>query len=315
MERHPHLRRAAQIVYLLPWMKPTIRALLRFTLQKAPLSLKNKQRLYNFFAKEVSPVAPVRCSINVPTKKQRQRYHLKLELNLQDDLSRMWYYWGYAGYERETKRVFHELLKHKTVVFDVGANIGYYSLLAASMLEGRGEVHAFEPWTDVFFWLQRNAQLNGFHCLYLNQMALCDVDGEERLWLPSNWAWSNASLVRGFTEQRQSAVVPAIRFDTYCITRKVRHVDLIKIDVEGAELRVLRGMGRLLDEWLPDIILEVLEPYEHELNSFFADKPYRKFLITDNGLEEVDRLMAHPRFRNFYLSCSPLLEKTGKFVT
>jgi hypothetical protein len=82
-------------------------------------------------------------------------------------------------------------------------------------------------------------------------------------------------------------------------------IDLLKIDVEGAELMVLNGLGSLLLQWLPDIICEVLPPYEAELNLFFQDTPYRKFLITDNGLEEKASLCADPRYRDYYLSCNP----------
>jgi hypothetical protein len=82
-------------------------------------------------------------------------------------------------------------------------------------------------------------------------------------------------------------------------------VDLVKIDVEGAEASVLRGAGSLLDEWRPDVICEVLPPFEKELDRFFSGRPYRKFLITGDGLQETDKLKAHPEFRDYYLSTAP----------
>ena len=51
----------------------------------------------------------------------------------------------------------------------------------------------------------------------------------------------------------------------------------------------------------------MLEPYEHELNEFFHARPYRKFLITDEGLVEVERIKAHPQFRDYYLSVAPVV--------
>jgi hypothetical protein len=66
-------------------------------------------------------------------------------------------------------------------------------------------------------------------------------------------------------------------------------------------------MGELLDSWLPDIVLEVLPAYEEDLDDFFHDKPYRKFLITDNGLHEVEQVRAHPQFKDYYMSCAPVL--------
>jgi hypothetical protein len=80
---------------------------------------------------------------------------------------------------------------------------------------------------------------------------------------------------------------------------------LLKIDAEGAEASVLRGMGPLIDVWRPDIICEVLPPFEKDLDRFFSGKPYRKFLIADNSPQETDRLKAHPQFRDYYLSTAP----------
>jgi len=140
MERHRFLKYIARSLYILPGLKWAIQVLVRFAVQHVSLSLRNKQRLYNFFVKDTAPAHAVKCSTQVLYGRS-----VELELNLQDDLSRMWYYWGYDGYERGTTRLFCKLLGSKSCVFDVGANIGYYTILAASLMEGRGEVHAFEP--------------------------------------------------------------------------------------------------------------------------------------------------------------------------
>lgn len=297
MERHKTLRQVASAVCSLPGSKSSLRALTRFTVQSLPVSVKNKQRLYNLFATETLPDEDVDCSARLPGGQS-----VKLTLDLDDDLSRMWYYWGYRGYEEPTVRLFSELLRSKSCVFDVGANIGYYTLLAATALEGRGEVHAFEPCPGIFQRLCDNVNRNVLHSANLNQMALADKDGEQRLFLPVDRAGTNASLVADFVKQDAFVVTPVARFDSYCRMRATRPVELLKIDVEGAEASVLRGMGALLDDWQPDIICEVLAPFDMELDQFFFRKPYRKFLITDDGPRETDRLRAHPQFRDYYLS-------------
>ena len=78
---------------------------------------------------------------------------LSLELDLTDELSRSWYYFGYDDYERSTIALWAQLVDRARTVFDVGANIGLYTLLAAARLQGRGAVHAFEPNNEVFAWL------------------------------------------------------------------------------------------------------------------------------------------------------------------
>ena len=300
-ERHKALKRVASAVYVLPGSKTSLRTLTRFTVQSLPVSLKNKQRLYNFFAADTIPAAAVTSNTRLPSGQT-----IKLTLDLQDDLSRMWYYWGYRGYERATVRLFWELLRFKSCVFDVGANIGYYTLLAASALKGRGEVHAFEPCPRIFRQLYKNVNPGVFPCAKLTQAALTDTDGEQRLFLPADLAGTNASLIENFTKQDAFVMAQTTRFDSYCKAHVTRPVDLLKIDAEGAEASVLRGAGSLLDEWRPDIICEVLTPFAKELDRFFSGKLYRKFLIADNKLEETDKLEAHPQIRDYYLSTAPI---------
>lgn len=303
-ERHRLLKSLMARIYHVPSSRTGARICARMLIQNTPLSLKNKQRLYNFFAKETAPSHPVKFKCRVTEPDLRS---LKLELDIRDDLSCKWYYWGYTNYELGTMRLFAALLKSKRCIVDAGANIGFYSLLAATVFRHQGEVHAFEPHPEVFRWLARNSELNGFRDLHLNQAALSDIDGKVPLFLPANEAWTNASLIEGFMLQQAPIKIDAMRFDTYCREHLNIPVDLLKVDVEGAEIKVLRGMGHLLDEWQPDIICEVLPPYEQELDEFFHDRPYRKFLITADDLVEVKQLKAHPFFRDYYLSCDPLI--------
>lgn len=303
MTRHKGLRSIARNAYVVPGVKATTRIVARAAAQHLPLSVINKWRLHNFFGEDTRPNSPIMCSMPVPGSRP-----VRLELDLEDYLSRVWYYLGYSGYERGTTTLLCSLLKEKTCVFDVGANIGFYTVLAARLLEGRGEVHAFEPWAEMFERLARNLNLNQFKNVRLCQMAISDANGRERLFLPTDSSWTTASLVQGFMGMNQSAYeeVKTIRLDEYCTNNKVPQVDLLRIDAEGAELKVLQSMGTLLESCWPDLIFEVLQPYDIALNEFFGGKPYRKFLITDEGLKEVDSIAAHAQHRDFYLSRNPI---------
>lgn len=296
-QRHRLMRGIARRIYLLPGAKSMVRGGARLAIQHLPVSLKNRHRLYYFFAAEPELAQTVTCRAGVPGGRP-----LRLTLDLREQMASDWYYWGTTGYERGTARLLNRLLKRRSCFFDVGANIGYHTLPAASLMQGRGQVHAFEPLPAAFGWLSKGADLNGLEDLHLNEMALSDEDAEARLFLSTAPSRVNASLIARASDRKEHLVVRTIRFDTYCRIKGIRRVDLMKVDVEGGELKVLSGMGSLLKEWLPDLILEVLPQFEEELDRFFMDKPYRKFLIRDDCLEASDRLRADREFRNYYLT-------------
>jgi FkbM family methyltransferase len=298
-ERHARLRAIATRAYGVPGTRGLARHGLRLLVQRSPFSRHTKEQVHNLLAAEVAPAGVAACTVDAGGGRS-----IRLHIHVRDGLTRYWYFWGYSYYELGTTRLLRRLLERKRVFFDVGANIGYYTFLAAALLEGRGAVHAFEPWGVVFDDLAANARLNGFRCLNLNQVALGERDGEARLFLPGTHEWTMASLVADSAGQAFDNVRTQ-RFDSYCRERGIDTMDLMKIDVEGAELQVLQGMGSLLSRWRPDIVLEVLEPFEAELDSFFAETPYRKFRIRDGGLEELQRITAEPHDRNVFLSCAP----------
>jgi hypothetical protein len=126
-------------------------------------------------AADTAPDAAVDCRIGVPGGGA-----LQLKLDLADDLSRQWYFWGYDSYELSTISLWVKLLERSTTVFDVGANIGMYSMLAAVRLKERGTVHAFEPNPDVCSYLRTNVHLNGSSNLNISSSALSDFDGQSR---------------------------------------------------------------------------------------------------------------------------------------
>jgi len=305
MEHHRYLRILLRGLLLIPFAKQFMRTIVRKAIIRFPLSQKNRQRLFNFFAQDTLPATPVNFRVHVPIKNgSSASVHLKLVLH--DMLAQSWYFGGYNLYEPAVVRLLRRLLNERKYFFDIGANIGYYTFLAAALLEGRGQVHSFEPWDTLYKQLEYNATQNNFSCLHLNQQAVSDRNGVANLFLPSEGHWTNASLIEGFWDQIGTQQVDVVRFDTYCDKHMIEKVDLVKIDVEGGELGVLKGMGTYLEKNQPDLILEVLKGYCEDLDTFLADIPYRKYLITDSGLEETESLEAHPRFRDYYLSCFPV---------
>jgi FkbM family methyltransferase len=155
-------------------------------------------------------------------------------------------------------------LQRGMVFFDVGANFGQYTLLAAERVGPAGQVHSFEPSRRMFEELSFNVNLNTMQdrCT-LNRGALSDTQGRAKLSQYEAGAevygslgtqhWAKARIV-GYEE------VTATTLDAYIAQHLIPHVDLIKMDIEGAELLALRGGEALLRRAdAPAIVLEMAD--------------------------------------------------------
>ncbi|HKV06871.1 MAG TPA: FkbM family methyltransferase [Thermoanaerobaculia bacterium] len=136
------------------------------------------------------------------------------------------------------------LVRPGMTVVDVGAHIGYYTRLLASLVGPSGAVYAFEAHPENFALARRNlGERSGGH-VHLFNLAAGDEPGRVRLHLSPGS--SNHSLVSGYTEDRGTIEVECVTLDSFLAGCGVGAVDFVKIDVEGAEPRVLAGMSRLL---------------------------------------------------------------------
>lgn len=166
------------------------------------------------------------------------------------------------GYDFD-RWLFLRLIQQEDTVFDVGANLGVYSLLFSRLVGRRGRVHAFEPGPPTFAGLNGHLEREGpCRNLTANHMAVGAAAGTATLYLPGDdhgqaslsrqtaGSWTMAPAVAEFA-------VPMTTLDAYAVEQNVARVDLIKIDVEGAELGVLQGGVRLLARDHPLLHLEV----------------------------------------------------------
>ena len=217
----------------------------------------------------------------------------------------------YRQWERALSQWFVKTCTPDTVCVDVGANIGYFTCLAASRIGtgGRGRVVAFEPNPKVADLLRRNLQINwSMAPVTFHQCAVADAPGSVELHVPEGAAANGTLSRRPRTEPGDSVAVDAVRLDDVLDPGLV--VDVLKIDVEGHEYGVLRGAQdviarspdiRIVMEWSPlqmrqarvdpheiaallpgfrcsDIPGEGLtEPYDF---ARLIDLPYRNVLLT-----------------------------------
>lgn len=165
-------------------------------------------------------------------------------------------YYAAREYEPVTQRHFSRALRPGMIVADVGAHIGYYTLIAASRVGERGVVHAFEPSPSSFYLLKENVRRNGFvervNCF---AAAVGKKKGRRKFNL------TGSSDSDGFYRPALTHVVKTIEVDTVTLDEAMlTRLDAVKIDVEGAELEVLEGMRLILEsgelsvlcvEWFP----------------------------------------------------------------
>jgi len=159
-----------------------------------------------------------------------------------EDVGRSIYYRG--GYEQPETDFFRRTLRPADVCFDVGANVGYFTLLFA-LCCSEGTVHCFEPVPLNFHTLSMNILLNGYSNVAANTIALSDRPGKAEFCICSDSAFSSF-VNTGRKPTAATTLVEMQTLDDYCEVRQIPRVDILKVDVEGAEGRVIAGGRRLL---------------------------------------------------------------------
>jgi FkbM family methyltransferase len=156
------------------------------------------------------------------------------------------------GYEEEERQFLRRTLGPGMTVFDLGANVGWYTILMAQAVGPRGAVHAFEPYPDTFYNLQLNVALNKLSNITLNCLALSQESGTVPFHVfPEGYDAFNSMGAKkrlGRLEAVQQISVPTITLDEYCREKNLRSLDFLKLDVEGMEEFVLRGGQQILQQ-------------------------------------------------------------------
>lgn len=141
------------------------------------------------------------------------------------------------------------------VCLDVGANMGWYSTLFRDICGAEGAVHSFEPVPQTFAELEKNVALNGSPPnVFLNNFGLGDEEKETEIYLFDDLPSGHASLAPGKTHSAQAILINIKTLDSYLEMRKIKQVDFVKVDVEGAEMMFLRGAKKLFEQSKPPVI-------------------------------------------------------------
>ena len=217
----------------------------------------------------------------------------------------------------ETEKFIKSITKDATVI-DVGANFGYYSMIAAKLAK---KVISFEPDKENFQILSDNISLNKFNNVVAVNKAVAEVAGQ----VP----FDSAIIHKGKSGVAADAskadyYVRSVTLDEFCYANKITQVDVIKLDIEGFEIKALKGATAILSksknlkvfvEFNPDSFIE----FNYTFEDFFdvleqinvvpvkiIDETRQKIL--DFSKEALEKTLKHSTFTNLYCESNHLNE-------
>jgi len=213
---------------------------------------------------------------------------LKIRLDLDEWIQQQIYLFGL--FDGKGIRFMKKNLKNGDVFFDIGANIGCYTLIASKITGSSGHVFAFEAIREVYEKLTFNIQLNNLSGITAENLAIFDQKDLLEFYVSSGENIGMSSIFHHDNERGDTVQVQAISVDEYVEENQISRVDFIKLDIEGAELHALNGMRKTLRRFRPILLMELstevlpntsLTP--DEITQLLRDLNYTQMALTKSG--------------------------------
>jgi len=196
-------------------------------------------------------------------------------------------YW-LGWYEMNKSHAFEREVKPGSVIYDIGANVGFFSLLAAELSGQTGQVYAFEPLPRNVEFLRKHVALNRIENVTVFEAAVSDRGGEAFFDL-------SASTSMGHLAETGMLKVQMASLDDLLSDGMILPPDFIKIDVEGAEFDVLNGAKTLFSTYRPVLFLDTHGREAHQaVIAFLEERDYRFEVLDGKPLAESKELVARP---------------------
>jgi len=256
----------------------------------------------------------------------------KMYINVKDqDESMRKTFQSYAlnlTHEERTTELFKEMVKEGDTVVDIGANIGYFTLLSAKLVGKKGRVFAFEPEPKNYNYLLKNIELNNIgNTVLATQKAVSDKTGKTKLYIcehdTGHHTINQPEGIKSYkpnTGNKESFIeIDAVTLDDF-LKDKNRLVDIVKIDAEGAEMLVLLGMDKtirqnhnikLFVEFFPLLIKKMGNSPEDFIKKLLEDYGFSIFIIGEDYdacnqkllmVNSVNELMGFCKNKNDHLN-------------
>jgi FkbM family methyltransferase len=172
----------------------------------------------------------------------------------------------YGMYDTLMTQFFRTHIFEGAVCFDIGAERGWFTLLMGSLVGSSGRVESFEPFPENYEKLTRNISLNHFEHVNAHQLALSDTSGQFAFVSPQYGLTAELDFLEGCSgvgyldfnknQTTHSLSVSTTTLDEHIQSNNIERVDFIKLDIEGAEVAVLRGGLNTLKTHHPIIVIE-----------------------------------------------------------
>lgn len=215
---------------------------------------------------------------------------------------------NFRSYEKDETNYLKKIANNNWTVIDIGANCGWHSLSLAKAYPGM-TLHACEPISHTYDILQRNIRHNGLNNIHAHLLGFSNKDENIKfLYTPScsgATSITHAGQPVNNAEALQSIICPCTTLDKFCEKYEIIP-QLIKCDVEGAELLVMQGSFRVLDEFKPVVLIELLRKWAakfgyhpNDVFKLMTDLGYQGFTIDMNGLTPCDQVDDKTEETNF----------------
>lgn len=212
--------------------------------------------------------------------------------------------------EYYTSRLISNLLRPNTTFLDIGANVGYFTVLAA-LRQPSCRIVAIEPVPETFDRLDRNIALNRIQNVITVPQAVGDYIGTTVVRLGEDSGFSSIEV--SSDEDSDQSIgndrllkVTITTVDDICERHDLKQIDLVKVDVEGYEEFVFRGMRRVISRNHPIIVTEMEDHWHRRYQSRkdrivdqFREDEYLAFALSRYGLLEVDSFIRYPGIENY----------------
>ena len=271
----------------------------RFFLRKWPIT-EGKKQAVGFFMDSLVPDVPMQLSI------MKDGFYLYLNTSNREHLHMFLY--GQHD-ERHEVKIMKKLIKKEDVIWDIGSNIGFYTLLF-SKLAKKGKVISFEPALKTYEILLKQISVNGADNIVPNNFALGDKKGDQELY------YEDAALAQGTASffEMSGSQHEKVQVETIDTLNKTVLPDIIKLDVEGYEEQVFLGGAIFFKENSPVIMVElkffdkdtrkrvegIIEEFGYSIYAIrkrgvkycknTMDLHGRNFILTKKGTEGFERL-------------------------